>query len=140
LALSREGKQEMSETHSTIRGGQRLLWYTERLWRLAEKLPPFEISICDVPELDQNCWFDGSEPTLRRVAEHCARINDADLSKPIILNADGSLMDGGHRLCKALLEGRQTILAVRFDVMPTPDEISDAGPIGRSMIEPIANK
>jgi hypothetical protein len=81
-----------------------LLWYTERLWRLA------------------------------------ARINDADLSKPIILNADGSLMDGGHRLCKALLEGRQTILAVRFDVMPTPDEISDAGPIGRSMIEPIANK
>jgi len=140
LALSREGKQEMSETHSTIRGGQRFLWYTERLWRLAEKLPPFEISICDVPELDQNCWFDGSEPTLRRVAEHCARINDADLSKPIILNADGSLMDGGHRLCKALLEGRQTILAVRFDVMPTPDEISDAGPIGRSMIEPIANK
>jgi len=140
LALSREGKQEMSETHSTIRGGQRLLWYTERLWRLAEKLPPFEISICGVPELDQNCWFDGSEPTLRRVAEHCARINDADLSKPIILNADGSLMDGGHRLCKALLEGRQTILAVRFDVMPTPDEISDAGPIGRSMIEPIANK
>jgi hypothetical protein len=140
LALSREGKQDMSETHSTIRGGQRLLWYTERLWRLAEKLPPFEISICGVPELDQNCWFDGSEPTLRRVAEHCARINDADLLKPIILNADGSLMDGGHRLCKALLEGRQTILAVRFDVMPTPDEISDAGPIGRSMIEPIANK
>jgi len=130
----------MSETHSTIRGGQRFLWYTERLWRLAEKLPPFEISICGVPELDQNCWFDGSEPTLRRVAEHCARINDADLSKPIILNVDGSLMDGGHRLCKALLEGRQTILAVRFDVMPTPDEISDAGPIGRSMIEPIANK
>jgi hypothetical protein len=140
LALSREGKQEMSETHSTIRGGQRLLWYTERLWRLAEKLPPFEISICGVPELDQNCWFDGSEPTLRRVAEHCARINDADLSKPIILNADGSLMDGGHRLCKALLEGRQTILAVRFDVMPAPDEISDAGPTGRSIIEPVANK
>ena len=81
MALSREGKQEMSETHSTIRGGQRLLWYTERLWRLAEKLPPFEISICGVPELDQNCWFDGSEPTLRRVAEHCARINDGDLGR-----------------------------------------------------------
>ncbi len=35
-------------------------------------------------------------------------------------------MDGGHRLCKALLEGRRTIRAVRFDVMPEPDEVSDA--------------
>ena len=103
-----------------------MLWYTERLWRLAEKLPPFEISVGGVPELDQNCWFDGREPTLRRVAEHCARINDADLSKPIILNADGSLMDGGHRVCKALLEGRNTIRAVQFRVMPEPDEVHSA--------------
>jgi hypothetical protein len=115
----------MSERHSTIRGGRRLLWYTERLWHLADKLRPFEISLDDIPELDRNCWFDGREPTLRRVAEHSARIRDADLSKPIILNADGSLMDGGHRLCKALLEGRRTVLAVRFEVMPEPDEISD---------------
>ena len=41
----------------------------------------------------------------------------------IILNVDGSLMDGGHRVCKALLDGRKTIRAVRFQAMPEPDEI-----------------
>jgi len=80
--------------------------------------------VSDISELDRDCWFVGREPTLRRVAEHSARIRDADLSRPIILNADGSLMDGGHRLCKALLLGMKTIKAVQFDVMPEPDEIA----------------
>ena len=112
----------MAETHSTIRHGRRLVWYTERLWRLAESLPSFEIGVNEISELDRDCWFVGREPTLRRVAEHAGRIRDADLSRPIILNADGSLMDGGHRLCKALLLGMKTIKAVRFAVMPEPDE------------------
>lgn len=115
----------MDERHTTIREGKRLLWYTKRLWRLAEYLQPYEISLDEIPELDENCWFGDRAPTLRRVAEHAARIHDADLSKPIILNSDGSLMDGGHRVCKALLEGRQTIKAVRFEAMPEPDQISD---------------
>jgi len=33
---------------------------------------------------------------MRAVAAHCARINAVDRSWPIILNADGSLMDGGQ--------------------------------------------
>jgi hypothetical protein len=59
------------------------------------------------------------------VARHCQRINAATFEYPIILNADGSLMDGGHRVCKALLEGRATIRAVRFEAMPDPDEIHE---------------
>ena len=34
-------------------------------------------------------------------------------------------MDGGHRLCKAILEGRKTIKAVQFTTMPEPDEIHE---------------
>ena len=33
------------------------------------------------------------------------------------------VMDGGHRLCKALLENRTTVLAVQFPAMPAPDEV-----------------
>ena len=102
-----------------------MLWYTERLWELAQGLEPFEIAIEDIPEIDQNCWFPDREPTVRRVAEHCSRILEADLTHPIILNADGSLMDGGHRICKAFLEGRSSVQAVRFESMPQPDKISD---------------
>ena len=34
-------------------------------------------------------------------------------------------MDGGHHLARALLEGRKTVKAVRFEEMPKPDEIEE---------------
>lgn len=113
----------MAGKHTTIRDGKRLLWYSERLWHLASDLIPFEIEIDSIKEFDQNCWFDTREPTLREVAKHVGRIQTADLQYPIILNDDGSLMDGGHRICKAFLAGKTTILAVQFESMPEPDDV-----------------
>ena len=122
----------MAEKHTTVREGKRLLWYTERLWKEAEELKPFEIDVSSLKELDQNCWFDLREPTLREVAKHFERIQSTQLKYPIILNEDGSLMDGGHRLCKALLEGKSKIMAVQFPVMPEPDEVSDVSAKNRA--------
>jgi len=34
------------------------------------------------------------------------------------LDPDGFIMDGWHRVVKALVEGRQTIKAVRFETLP----------------------
>ena len=114
----------VADTHSTIRDGKRLVWYTHRLWTEAGSLVPFEIELSSIKELDDDCWFGTRhKPTLRAIVEHTLRINSATLEWPIILNADGSLMDGGHRVCKALLEGRKTIRAVRFASMPDPDEV-----------------
>ena len=117
----------MSEpkTHTTVREGRRLLWYSERLWDLSQDLIPFDLPIENIKELDYDCWFGSIEPTMREVAKHSKRIQEADLSYPIILNDDGSLMDGGHRICKALMEGQSSIQAVQFDVMPEPDQIID---------------
>jgi hypothetical protein len=55
-----------------------------------------------------------------------SRVNDADLNYPIILHPEGWVMDGCHRIVRALREGRGTIRAVRFtrDTLPPPDEIS----------------
>jgi hypothetical protein len=112
------------ERHTTIRDGRRLVWYTENLWRLARSLAPFDVELSDIRELDQDCWFGSTKvPTMRSVAQHCERINRVDTRWPIILNADGALMDGGHRVCRALLEGKRTIRAVRFESMPEPDEV-----------------
>lgn len=111
-------------THSNSFDGKRYVWNVERLWQLAEGLEPFEVAVESFKELDADCWFEGStEPTLRNVAMHSKRIINASLDHPVILNADGSLMDGGHRICKALIEGRERVMAVQFSTMPEPDEI-----------------
>jgi hypothetical protein len=44
------------------------------------------------------------------------------LSLPIILTADGSLMDGMPRIAKAWVLGLKEIQVVRFPVTPEPDE------------------
>ena len=48
-------------------------------------------------------------------------IEQTDLSYPIILSSDGRVMDGMHRVAKALFEGRKTIEAVQFNQDPEPD-------------------
>ena len=48
---------------------------------------------------------------------------DADLAFPVILSSDGRIMDGMHRVCKALLHGHTHITAVRFAADPPPDHV-----------------
>lgn len=114
----------MPEKHSWPVPGGRAIWFTERLWQLARDLPVHTVAINEVAELDDVCWFDATRPpTCRAVAEHARRIEQADLRFPIILAADGHLMDGGHRLAKAWLSGMQQIDAVRFTIDPEPDVV-----------------
>lgn len=115
-----------TQTHSTERDGKRYIWYTERLWELAKDLPEYDVDVERFEELDRDCWFgQGSTPTIREVADHCRRINETDPRYPLIINDNDQLMDGGHRLAQALLEGRKTVKAVRFEEMPEPDEIEE---------------
>lgn len=52
------------------------------------------------------------------------RLVDAtDLAYPIILSPDGRVMDGMHRVAKALLQNQRRIMAVRLPSMPEPDYI-----------------
>ncbi len=114
----------MAETHSHTVPGGRAFWLTETLWRAAESLPVIRIPLGAIAEFDRDCWFqDKHAPTCRAVAEHARRIQEADLSYPIILSADGRLMDGGHRLAKAYLLGAADIAAVRFEVDPEPERV-----------------
>ena len=114
------------QTHSTKRDGKRNIWYTERLWELAKDLPEYDAEVELFEELDRDCWFgEGRPPTIREVADHCRRINETDPRYPLIINDNGQLMDGGHRLARALLEGQKTVKAVRFEKMPEPDEIEE---------------
>ena len=79
-----------------------------------------DFEVMDV-QLNHMCVYQKYENlTLREMVMHINAVNDADLDYPIILDEDGELMDGRHRLMKALVEGRKTIKAVRFDINPEP--------------------
>ncbi|HYJ12668.1 MAG TPA: hypothetical protein VEW66_03705 [Thermomicrobiales bacterium] len=119
----------MTEKHSRQIAGGRAVWYTRRLWDLARQLPVRQVAIDDIREFDQNSWFGETQaPTWRAVAAHAERIWNADLSFPVMLSADGGLMDGAHRLAKAWPQGSRFVRAVQFDVDPEPDHVVQTAP------------
>lgn len=95
-------------------------WSVSRLFELSKDLPVMEIPLNHL-----NIWYKYENLTLREMVMHIKAVNDADLNYPIILNEDGELMDGRHRIMKALLNGYETIKAVRFDENPQPCKIDD---------------
>jgi len=52
---------------------------------------------------------------LNKNQTHYKRIMDADLSYPIFVRENNDLIDGAHRLCKAILTGKKTINAYVFN-------------------------
>ncbi len=62
---------------------------------------------------------------MREFVGHIQKVLDADLTYPIILDDEGYVMDGRHRIAKALLEGHESIKFVRFEKTPGPDIVGD---------------
>ncbi|MGO8675004.1 MAG: hypothetical protein ACLQVX_03930 [Limisphaerales bacterium] len=108
-----------------IRDSERglLAWDVDRLLRLTAEQEPVDLPLERIRELDEAFWFsgDGNTPTCRRVAEHAKLINQTSLDHPIIIDPEGRVMDGMHRVCKALISGLKIIKAVKLSVMPEPD-------------------
>lgn len=50
-------------------------------------------------------------------------IKEADLTYPIILSPEGRVMDGMHRVARALLQGQTHIMSIRLHAMPEPDYV-----------------
>jgi hypothetical protein len=109
--------------HTRQVGDRNLIWDVHRLVELTKRFPVKEVPLSSIAELNESFWFDRTEPTCREVALHARLIAETDLAHPIILSAEGRVMDGMHRVCKALLESRPTVSAVQFEQNPEPDYI-----------------
>ena len=105
-----------------------LAWDVEGLIERTVDLQPIEIPLTAISELDEPHWFtlEGDSPTCRKVAGHAKLIEEADLSYPIIVDHERRVMDGMHRICKALNLGLKTILAYQLPRLPEPDYIGVA--------------
>lgn len=91
-------------------------WLEHELWESAriEKLKPFEIPLASI-EVGHLPW---DMNDLEDFMYHKRKVEQADLKYPITLNDKGVIIDGYHRICKAIMRGNKTIKAVRFDYMP----------------------
>lgn len=114
----------MRKQYHLLRVGDRFdAWDVARLVELSADLPTRNVPLTSIQSIDDAYWFqdDSQPPTVRAVVEHMRLINDVDAAHPIILGADGRVMDGMHRVAKALLDGDSTISAVQFETDPEPD-------------------
>ncbi|MBT6068544.1 hypothetical protein HOG48_02190 [Candidatus Peregrinibacteria bacterium] len=98
-------------------------WDVDKLIEKSKDFPQISIKLNEIKELDKNFWYQMSDsiPTCRSIAEHLHYANEADLKYPIILSKDGGVMDGMHRVVKALALGLDEIKAVKFEEDLEPD-------------------
>lgn len=148
--------EQGDQLHGRVVGGKTPAWKVKALWEVAshcqiEFVPLFRIAGGVLED-----WFGGNPPSPDAMAaaerwatdrnrsadrtfpEHLApggrrmerwiweAIVDASLDHPIVVDADYTLMDGGHRLAKAKLLGEKTIKCVRLDPTPEPDFVIDS--------------
>ena len=100
-----------------------LAWDVDRLVHLTRDLPVREVPLAALRELDEPVFGEDDPPTWRSFVAHAQLMEAAELAYPIILAADGAVMDGRHRAARALRDGHQSIRAVQFSVDPSPDYV-----------------
>ena len=79
-------------------GGVIKSWDVEKLWQEAEGKTPRKMSVKDLflAHIDRYVEWENEKDQ-----NHEQRVNDADLSFPLLFNEKYGLMDGLHRLIKA---------------------------------------
>ena len=105
-----------------------LIWDVDNLIRHTAGLSAIEVPLSKIRELDEPYWYElgGAVPTCCSIAEHMQLVAATDLSYPIIVCPEGRLMDGMHRVVKALTEGRESVMAYQLEVLPEPDYVDVA--------------
>jgi len=86
------------------------LYSVAKLVDEAKNLKSFDMPLCGI-NLSDVIWQDCN---ILEIAFHCKKVKDANLKYPIILDWNGNIADGRHRIIKALVEGKKTIKAVRI--------------------------
>lgn len=104
-----------------VRGNK--VWRAETLYLFAKAkgYPVLDLPLWAVDLTDKAFSADN----LSQFIFQCKRVQDCSLDYPIILDDCGQIADGYHRVCKAIIEGRETIKAIRLEVMPAPDRIEE---------------
>ena len=115
----------MTDEHGYIEQDDQYVYYWSavRLWELAAELAVEAIPLDDFDWSNDNFQYTSpDDPILwRTIGNEARRILDAALRHPVILSAEGNVMDGMHRILKCYVFGLPSVPAVRFEETPVPD-------------------
>jgi len=96
-------------------------WDVKDLWNAAEGIEPVSMPVSYILNieqfLDSHSWSAG-KMSVREILDHAERIDNADLSYPILLTPDGCVADGCHRIVKAIKMGIESLPVIRLKKMP----------------------
>lgn len=107
-----------THTYSTKKGSERFSWDVQLLWEASKEVTAVE---WEIPESFLTEWNWGGD----HLSAHIKRCLEASLEYPVIIHGS-AVVDGCHRIVKALALGQTTISAVLLDEMPKPSFIEDA--------------
>ena len=96
-------------------------WDNGTLFNAAKGIEPYDLQLSAI-DLESSPW---NCDTFYNFLFHAKRIENSDMSFPIIQMPTGYIVDGWHRIAKAILRGDETIKCVRLKTMPEPDSIDD---------------
>ena len=106
-------------------GDEKYFWTVEHLILLSSELAHKFVKVETVLKtIRSGKWFQqGQAPTIGDVLDHIERAMNAEAKYPIILSAEGRVMDGAHRIVAASIRGEIEIAAVQFTVNPKPQYV-----------------
>ncbi|KAF1706270.1 hypothetical protein [Pseudoxanthomonas sacheonensis] len=88
----------------------------------SKDLPVFDVPLAAL-NLTSKIWDDQN---IFGLAFHVKKCIDADLRFPILLDWNGAIADGRHRIIRAIIDGKRTIKARRMTWKPEPDRKAEA--------------
>ncbi len=92
-------------------------WSALTLIEAAKECVVFDLPLAGI-RLDVLYWQVNST---KDFIYHAKRVETTDEKYPVILDDEGTIADGWHRVVKAILKGKETIKAVRLQKMPLAD-------------------
>ena len=87
------------------------VWKIQDLIKAVENEPIYEVPLAFI---DLSAHTFNQDGGLIDFATHMKHVMECDLSYPIIFDQWGRILDGRHRIVKALIEGKTTILAKKI--------------------------
>jgi hypothetical protein len=107
----------VSVHENTFTSGKKV-WFVANLIDRSKDLVPFDLPLAAI-YAGSEVWE--SVSSAYGLAKQMRRVLDVETSHPIILDQEGFIMDGWHRVARALIDGKSTIKAVRFTETPPHD-------------------
>lgn len=92
-----------------------------RLLDDSKDLPVFEVPLAAI-DLSNQIW---SDCNMFELAFHVKKCRDAEIRCPILLDWNGYVADGRHRIIQAIVMGKTTIKARRMQWKPVPDKLAE---------------